>query len=69
MSVENGMEWKKGICGICPAGCWIEAGMKDGKLIDIKADEDHQLGRVEELRRARDRAGRRAFSLPRPGVR
>ncbi len=27
--------WKKGICGICPAGCWVEAGCKDGRLVEI----------------------------------
>ncbi len=46
MSSSNGVGWKKGICGICPAGCWIEAGMKDGKMIDIRADESHQLGMI-----------------------
>ena len=38
------MKWKKGICGICPAGCWVEAGFKDGKLADIKPDTGHPLG-------------------------
>ncbi|MBD3414552.1 MAG: aminotransferase class V-fold PLP-dependent enzyme [Candidatus Aminicenantes bacterium] len=38
------LEWKKGICGICPAGCWVEAGFKNGKLKDIRADKDHRLG-------------------------
>ncbi|KAA3616990.1 MAG: aminotransferase class V-fold PLP-dependent enzyme [Calditrichaeota bacterium] len=46
MSISNGVEWKKGICGICPAGCWIEAGMKDGKMVDIRADKSHQLGMI-----------------------
>jgi cysteine desulfurase NifS len=40
------LEWKKGICGICPAGCWIEAGMQDGKLVDIRADSGHPLGMI-----------------------
>ena len=38
------IEWKKGICGICPSGCWIEAGLRDGMLVDIRADTDHSLG-------------------------
>lgn len=38
------LKWKKGICGICPAGCWVEAGLKNGRLEDIKADKDHRLG-------------------------
>lgn len=41
-----GLEWKKGICGICPAGCWIEAGMQDGKMVDIRVDKSHQLGMI-----------------------
>lgn len=41
-----GLEWKKGICGICPAGCWIEAGIEDGKMVDIRADKSHQLGMI-----------------------
>ncbi len=40
------LEWKKGICGICPAGCWIEAGMQNGKMVDIRADPSHQLGMI-----------------------
>ncbi len=40
------VEWKKGICGICPAGCWIEAGMKNGKIVDVRADKTHQLGMI-----------------------
>ena len=46
MTSSNGLEWKKGICGICPAGCWIEAGMKDGKMVDIRPDKSHQLGMI-----------------------
>lgn len=43
---KHTIEWKKGICGICPAGCWIEAGMQDGKMVDIRADTSHQLGMI-----------------------
>jgi len=28
-------KWKKGICGICPAGCWVEVLIEDGKLTKI----------------------------------
>ena len=32
---------KRGICGICSAGCWIIAGYdKDGKIAEVRADED-----------------------------
>ncbi|MFQ6616652.1 MAG: IscS subfamily cysteine desulfurase [Fidelibacterota bacterium] len=40
------MKWKKAICGICPAGCWVEVGLNDGKMVDIRADSDHPLGMI-----------------------
>ena len=38
------LQWKKGLCGICPAGCWVEVGMREGRLEDIRADQGHPLG-------------------------
>ncbi|MFT7519758.1 MAG: anaerobic selenocysteine-containing dehydrogenase, partial [Kiritimatiellia bacterium] len=38
------LEQRKGICGICPAGCWIEAGMRDGRIETVVPDPDHPLG-------------------------
>lgn len=40
------LEWKKGICGIYPAGCWVEVGLKDNKLVNIKQDTSHPLGMI-----------------------
>ena len=40
------LERKKGLCGVCPAGCWVEVGLKDGKLVDIKQDVTHNLGMI-----------------------
>jgi cysteine desulfurase NifS len=40
------LDWKQGICGICPAGCWVEVGMKEGKMLDIRADTGHPLGMI-----------------------
>ncbi len=40
------LNWEKGICGICPAGCWVEVGFDDGKLVDIKPDDSHPLGMI-----------------------
>ena len=40
------LKWKKGICGICPAGCWIEVGLDDGRLVDIRVDTGHPLGMI-----------------------
>jgi cysteine desulfurase NifS len=40
------MERKKGICGICPAGCWVEVTVEDGRLTSIAADTGHPLGMI-----------------------
>ncbi len=37
---------KEGICGICPAGCWVKVGVEDGRLVSIEADEAHSLGMI-----------------------
>ncbi|MFQ5633417.1 MAG: molybdopterin-dependent oxidoreductase, partial [bacterium] len=46
IETNGNLEWQKGICGICPAGCWVEVGLKDGKLSDIKQDGSHPLGMI-----------------------
>jgi anaerobic selenocysteine-containing dehydrogenase len=38
--------WKSAICGICPAGCWVEVGMCDGRMVDIRPDTGHPLGMI-----------------------
>ncbi|RMD97134.1 MAG: aminotransferase class V-fold PLP-dependent enzyme, partial [Calditrichaeota bacterium] len=40
------IQWKKAICGICPAGCWVEVGMQKGRMVDIKQDTGHPLGMI-----------------------
>lgn len=40
------LEEKRGICGICPAGCWVKVGLKNGKLETIAADVGHPLGMI-----------------------
>jgi cysteine desulfurase NifS len=40
------LTWKKGICGICPAGCWVEVGLSEGRLVDIRPDTGHPLGMI-----------------------
>jgi anaerobic selenocysteine-containing dehydrogenase len=42
----NDLQWKKAICGICPAGCWVEVGMDNGRLADIRPDRGHPLGLI-----------------------
>ena len=44
--VKQDLNWKKAICGICPAGCWVQVGMENGKMVDIKADTGHPLGMI-----------------------
>jgi len=43
---ESKVEWRKGLCGICPAGCWVEVGFDKDKLVDIRPDSSHSLGRI-----------------------
>ena len=45
-SQHEQLEYRKGICGICPAGCWVEAGLKDGKIVELKPDASHPLGMI-----------------------
>ena len=40
------LEHRRGICGICPAGCWVKVGVEDGKLVEIEADDGHPLGMI-----------------------
>ncbi len=43
------MEWRKGLCGICPAGCWVEVALSNGRLVDIRPDTSHSLGTICQL--------------------
>ncbi len=40
------VEWKRGLCGICPAGCWVEVALRDGRLVGIRKDASHPLGMI-----------------------
>jgi anaerobic selenocysteine-containing dehydrogenase len=40
------VEEKRGICGICPAGCWVKVGVEDGRLVSIEPDQGHPLGMI-----------------------
>ena len=42
----SGVVWEKSLCGICPAGCWVEVAILNGRLVDIRADENHVLGTI-----------------------
>ncbi|MFQ5824072.1 MAG: IscS subfamily cysteine desulfurase [bacterium] len=43
---KSDLKWKKGLCGICPAGCWVEVVLEDDKIVDIKQDTSHPLGMI-----------------------
>jgi len=43
---DPAITWTKGICGICPAGCWVETAVRDGALVDIRQDTGHPLGMI-----------------------
>jgi cysteine desulfurase NifS len=37
-------ETRDGLCGICPAGCWVRVGIRDGRLREVRPQPDHPLG-------------------------
>ena len=43
---EPPLETVRGICGICPAGCWVRLGLRAGRLETIEPDEGHALGMI-----------------------
>ena len=45
-SKPMGTTTKEAICGICPAGCWVEVGLDEGRLTSIRAQEGHPLGMI-----------------------
>jgi cysteine desulfurase NifS len=36
---------KDGLCGICPAGCWVTVTLEDGKIQSVRP-QDHPLGMI-----------------------
>lgn len=41
------METNKAICGICPAGCWVEVDLDgEGRLAAVRRDPDSPLGAI-----------------------
>ena len=39
-------EEKDGICGICPAGCFVRITLSDGKIVETIPLPDHPLGNI-----------------------
>jgi len=49
MSVESE---KRGICGICSAGCWVVAEYDEtGKIVNVRADDGSEMGIICTLGR------------------
>ncbi|WP_243372540.1 IscS subfamily cysteine desulfurase [Geotalea sp. SG265] len=40
------LEIRHGLCGICPAGCFVTAKLKKGRLIQVEPQADHTLGMI-----------------------
>jgi cysteine desulfurase NifS len=45
-------EIKDGLCGICPAGCWVRARLRGGRLEAVEPMPDHPLGVLCRIGRA-----------------
>ncbi len=45
-SSDGSEQVRDGLCGICPAGCWVRARLRDGKLIGVEPLPDHPLGMI-----------------------
>jgi len=41
-----GRSVRDGLCGICPAGCWVRATVEDGRLTAVEPLPDHPLGMI-----------------------
>ena len=37
---------RDGLCGICPAGCWVRTTLEDGRLVRVEPLPDHPLGMI-----------------------
>ncbi len=43
---HHGREVKDGLCGICPAGCWVRVHLEDGRMVRVEPLPDHALGMI-----------------------
>ena len=39
-------EKRNGLCGICPAGCFVTASFENGRLVRVEPQEGHPLGMI-----------------------
>ncbi len=40
------LSWREGLCGICPAGCWVRVGSENGRMARVEPLPDHPLGMI-----------------------
>ncbi len=40
------METRHGLCGICPAGCFVTVTIQDGKLVKVEPQEGNPMGMI-----------------------
>jgi anaerobic selenocysteine-containing dehydrogenase len=42
--------WRRALCGICPAGCWVQVAYdSSGRVSGVRADADSELGMICKL--------------------
>ena len=44
-------ETRHGLCGICPAGCFVTATLEDGRLVKVEPQEGNPLGMICQIGR------------------
>ncbi|MGD8699358.1 MAG: aminotransferase class V-fold PLP-dependent enzyme, partial [Gemmatimonadales bacterium] len=44
-TVDSRVEERDGLCGICPAGCWVTVTMENGQVASVRP-QDHPLGMI-----------------------
>ncbi|MGD8868405.1 MAG: IscS subfamily cysteine desulfurase [Gemmatimonadales bacterium] len=44
-AVDTRIEERDGVCGICPAGCWVTVTLEDGRITGARP-QDHPLGMI-----------------------
>ncbi len=42
----EGVTLKNGLCGICPAGCWVQVHLEKGVMRKVEPRPDHPLGSI-----------------------
>ncbi|MBF0383869.1 MAG: IscS subfamily cysteine desulfurase [Magnetococcales bacterium] len=42
---------RSGLCGICPAGCWVKAVFKDDRMVSVEPNSEHPMGAICKIGR------------------